>query len=201
VGVVSPHNAFQRAPVLRVNLARSGKPAISGNILIGGVTMSDKMDTKIKTGVFAETAGKMRLGAMIAYIASLVGLFLPISFQYEIMNYSRHSKDVYTYDFVTAAVNGEENYIFFGLLTGLVIILAGIFCIKKKQALTALISGALALILLVSMLFFIPHYNTSHDLVVEMTIKPGAFFALTMDVIGLIFSFIAVVMLRRTKKQ
>jgi len=158
------------------------------------------MKAKTEANIAPEIGGKIRIGAMIAYIASLVGLFLPISFNYSIINKLRHGgilPDIYSFNFINAAIDGaDNNHSFTLILTGLAILLAVIFCFRKKTV-NALISGALALILFVTLLFLIPFYSNAGHTVFEMTVKPGAFFAPAATLIGIILSFLAVLLNRK----
>ena len=155
------------------------------------------MKAKTDVNIAPEIGGKLHIGAMIAYIVSLVGLFLPISFNYSIINKLRHGgalPDIYSFNFVSGAIDGAgSNHSFTVILTGLAILLAVIFCFRKKTV-NALISGALALILFVTLLFLIPFYINAGHTVFEMTVKLGAFFAPAAALIGIILLFLAVLL-------
>lgn len=99
------------------------------------------MSNKLKASI-------LRLGALTAFLLSLVGFFLPISFEWN--DYSN-----YVINWFIAAINCENEPVFLMILT-CVTLLVAIIAVLMRKPLSALIDGVLALILFIVLLLLIP---------------------------------------------
>ena len=151
-------------------------PPVIGPRKVGKTTMLRQLAEK--TQLFEGTAGKIRLGAMLAYILSLAAFFAPICFEW-------NDDSSYCGKLFFGAINATNETIFAMILTGLVLVLAIALVITKKP-LPAFICGVLSIILFIVLLVLIPDSSpwTSAGSTKQIAIRPGAFLAPVMAAIG-----------------
>ncbi|MDR1422440.1 MAG: hypothetical protein LBI64_06215 [Coriobacteriales bacterium] len=151
------------------------------------------MDAKTKVGIFAETDGKLRFGALLAYLLSLVAFFIPLSFEW-------NDYGDYVVNYFIGAINAINEPIFVMILTGIVLVLACVLLVTK-QSLPASLCGILGLVLFIALLILIPDSEPRSfgGDVMQIAIRPGAFISPIAATIGAGFSFLAFLRNRKAR--
>lgn len=147
-------------------------------------------------GIFEGISGKLRLGALAAFLLSLIGFFLPISFEWD--DFSD-----YVVNWFIAVINCENEPVFLMILTILALLAAGIAVLTQKP-LIAFVDVILIVILFVTLLLLVPDAEQQvygGNVIKQIAIRPCAFFAPSAAAAGAIVSLTAFLSGRKEKEE
>lgn len=154
------------------------------------------MSTRSKTGIFEGISGKLRLGALAAFLLSVIGFFLPISFEWD--DFSN-----YVVNWFIAVINCKNEPVFLMILT-ILALLAAVIAVLTRKPLIAFVDGILIIILFVTLLLLVPDAEQQvygGNVIKQIAIRLSAFLAPSAAAAGAVVSLAAFLSGRKKKEE